>query len=80
MSLAQSYTTERAKQVVSQAIEKGDLVTAKWWLERKLRTEFSANPPVHVIKDDVSMVDQYFEGDQTKFLDFMDNTIAALRE
>jgi hypothetical protein len=80
IALARVYATERAKQVVIQAIDKGDIKAAQWWLERKLRAEFSANPPSHVQKEDVSMVDQYFDGDQDKFLDFMQRNINALRE
>lgn len=50
------------------------------WPERKLRVEFSANPPQYAQRDDISTVDQYFGGNQEKFLDFMDNTIQAMRE
>jgi hypothetical protein len=46
MALAQDWTTQRAKQVVAQAIDKGDLKAAQWWLERRARAEFAANPPV----------------------------------
>jgi hypothetical protein len=45
MTLAQAHATERAKQVVIQAIDKGNVKVAQWWLERKLRTEFSTNSP-----------------------------------
>jgi hypothetical protein len=80
MTLAQAYPTERAKQVVVQAIDKGDFKAAQWWLERKLRAEFSANPPLHVQQEGISVQDQYFGGDQDKYLDFMSQTIEALRE
>jgi hypothetical protein len=46
MKLAQEWTTQRAKQVVAQAIDKGDLKAAQWWLERKARAEFATNMPV----------------------------------
>ena len=46
MELARQWPTQRAKQVVVQAINNGDLAAAKWWLERKERAEFAANPPV----------------------------------
>jgi hypothetical protein len=46
MELAQDWITQRAKQVVAQAIDKGDLKMATWWLERRARAEFAANPPV----------------------------------
>jgi hypothetical protein len=45
MTLAQDWITQRAKQVVAQAIDKGDLKMATWWLERRARAEFAANPP-----------------------------------
>lgn len=80
MTLAQSYPTERAKQVVVQAIDKGDLKMATWWLERKLRAEFSINQPLNVQQAPVNMADQYFGGDQDKFLGFLSDTIVALQE
>lgn len=46
MTLAQDWTTQRAKQVVAQAVDKGDLKAAQWWLERRARAEFAANPPI----------------------------------
>jgi hypothetical protein len=46
MELAQEWPTQRAKQVIIQAIDKGDLKAAQFWLERKARAEFAANPPV----------------------------------
>lgn len=46
MALAQDWITQRAKQVVAQAIDKGDLKMATWWLERRARAEFAANPPI----------------------------------
>jgi hypothetical protein len=47
MTLSQSWATERARQVVIQAIDKGDVIRAQWWLERKARAEFATNlPPV----------------------------------
>lgn len=81
MELAQSWATERAKQVVIQEINKGSLKAAQWWLERKLRAEFSLNPPTFVQgNDDSDLVNQYFDGNQEKFLDFMSQTIEAMRE
>lgn len=41
MGMAKEYTTEIARGVVSKAIKRGDRDTAKWWLERKLKKEFS---------------------------------------
>ncbi len=81
MELAQSWATERAKQVVIQAIDKGNLKAAQWWLERKLRAEFSLNAPTFAQGNgDSDFVDQYFDGNQNKFLDFMSHTIEAMRE
>ncbi len=40
---AQAYPTSTAKQVVIEAINKGDLSTSKWWLERKAINEFGRN-------------------------------------
>ena len=43
ISLAQTWATERAKQVVIKEIDKGNLKAAQWWLERKSRAEFAFN-------------------------------------
>ena len=81
MELSQSWATERAKQVVIQEINKGNLKAAQWWLERKAKAEFSPNPqPTAQRNDDSDFVNQYFGGNQEKFLDFMEQTIAAMRE
>jgi hypothetical protein len=80
MELSQSWATERAKQVVIQAIDKGNLKAAQWWLERKLRSDFSLNSPPAQGNDDSDFVNQYFDGNQDKFLDFMSQTIEAMRE
>ncbi|HEY4963568.1 MAG TPA: hypothetical protein VIH90_02620 [Candidatus Saccharimonadales bacterium] len=81
MELSQSWATERAKQVVIQEINKGNLKASQWWLERKLRAEFSLNPPPITPQDDGNeFVNQYFDGNQEKFLNFMSKTIEAMRE
>jgi hypothetical protein len=81
MELSQSWATERAKQVVIQAIDKGNLKAAQWWLERKSKAEFNLNPlPFAQGNDDNDFVNQYFDGNQEKFLDFMSQTIEAMRE
>jgi hypothetical protein len=81
MELSQAWATERAKQVVIQSIDKGNLKAAQWWLERKQRAEFSLNPPPFTQgNDDSDFVNQYFDGNQEKFLDFMSQTIEAMRE
>ncbi len=44
MELAKAYVTLRAKKVVVQAINDGNLTAAKWYLERKARNEFGLHP------------------------------------
>ena len=44
MELAKAYVTLRAKKVVVQAIDSGNLTAAKWYLERKARNEFGLHP------------------------------------
>lgn len=41
MDMAREYVTEIARGVVAKAIKRGDRDTAKWWLERKNKKEFS---------------------------------------
>lgn len=41
MDMAKEYTTEIARGVVSKRIKRGDVDTAKWWLERKNKKQFS---------------------------------------
>ncbi|HSW75018.1 MAG TPA: hypothetical protein VLG16_04055 [Candidatus Saccharimonadales bacterium] len=43
MRWAEEYATFRARQVILQAIDNGDISCAKFWLERKSRLEFA--PP-----------------------------------
>ncbi len=43
MLRAEEWSTFRARQVILQAIEKGDVKAAMWWVERKSRVEFA--PP-----------------------------------
>ncbi|HET9173777.1 MAG TPA: hypothetical protein VFN56_00680 [Candidatus Saccharimonadales bacterium] len=80
ITLAQSWATERAKQVVIQAIDQGNLKIAVWWLERKLRQEFSPNPPSIKEEAEDDFVGKYFGGDNDKFLDFMEQNVKALKE
>jgi len=49
MSKAQSYATAKARKVLIKAIEEGDISTAKWWLERKARDEFSKHTRLIVV-------------------------------
>lgn len=41
VELAKEYTTEIARAVISRRIKKGDTDSAKWWLERKNKKQFS---------------------------------------
>jgi len=43
MHRAEEWSTMKARQVILQAIEQGDVKAAIWWLERKSRVEFA--PP-----------------------------------
>lgn len=45
MELSKQWVVERAKQVVAQAVARGDLKASQWLLERCCRAEFAANPP-----------------------------------
>ena len=46
MALAREYTTEIARGVVARRIHKGDADSAKWWLERKNKREFSTRQEI----------------------------------
>ena len=46
MKLAREYVTEIARGVVARRIKKGDAETAKWWLERKNKKEFSSRSEI----------------------------------
>jgi len=82
MTLAQEWATQRAKQVVIQAIDKGDLKAAQWWLERKSRSEFSNNLPQSLDRSTNAMpiADQYYGGDENKMIEHMLKTLEAIAE
>lgn len=40
----QNITTTKAIRLIVKKIEEGDIKTAKWWLERKEKAEFSLRP------------------------------------
>jgi hypothetical protein len=42
MRLAEEWCTFRARQVILQAIDGGDIKAAQWWLERKSKAEFAS--------------------------------------
>lgn len=50
MSLAREYVTEIARGVVARSIKRGNAESAKWWLERKNKKEFSTRQE-HTGKD-----------------------------
>jgi len=74
MELAQDWVTQRAKQVVANAIDSGDLKAAQWWLERKARSEFS-NPTAQ--KPEPTIFDKY--GEEQVYAQ-MEQAIKALQE
>jgi len=76
MELAQDWVTQRAKQVVAQAIDSGDLKAAQWWLERKSRAEFATNPPEHPTQQS----DPFQKWNKEEFYDLINRSIKALEE
>jgi len=42
MRMAEEWSTFRARQVILQAIDGGDIKAAQWWLERKSKAEFAS--------------------------------------
>ena len=74
MELAKEYTTQRAKQVVAQAINAGQVKVAQWWLERKARDEFS-DKPMQVVEQ---KHDLFAKVDTAKLYDLMEDTVKAL--
>jgi hypothetical protein len=76
MELAKDWTTQRAKQVLAQAVDSGDLKAAQWWLERRSRAEFAANPPP-VPESKTSL---FGDGDNTKLIKLLADTAVSLNE
>jgi hypothetical protein len=74
MEVAHNWVTQRAKQVVAQAIDKGDMKAAQWWLERRARAEFALNPP----PAPESQKSMFSEDDNDKFLQMLANTALAM--
>jgi len=74
MELAQDWTTQRAKQVVARAIDNNDLKAAQWWLERRARAEFAANPP----SAPEPKPQLFGEGNSEKLCALLADTIVAL--
>lgn len=54
MTLSQQWVTERARQVIVRAIDKGNVQAAKWWLQRKARDEFGAKSEAESFTDEDS--------------------------
>jgi len=69
MNVAKQWVTEQAKKVVVQAINKGDLPTAKWWLERRAKDEFSREAN----NDREAELDKQIKRYERMITDFMDN-------
>ncbi len=65
MDLAREYVTEIARGVVARAIRRGDRDSAKWWLERKNKAEFSTRQEV-TGKDGEALVPKPILGGVTK--------------
>ena len=42
MRLGEEWSTFRARQIILQAIDSGDIKAAQWWLERKAKFEFAS--------------------------------------
>ena len=74
MALAQDWTTQRAKQVVAQAIGNGDLKAAQWWLERRARADFAVNPPL--VPESKAIL--FGDGDNTKLIELLADTLVSL--
>ena len=55
VDMAKEYTTEIARGVVSRRISRGDVDTAKWWLERKNKAQFSLRTETDVTSSDGSL-------------------------
>ena len=76
MYLAQEWATERAKQVVIQAIDDGNLKAAQWWLERKAHQEFGAKLATQPkLESDV-----FTKRTPDEVYDLMERSIKALNE
>lgn len=78
MTLAQQWPTQRAKQVVVQAINNGDLPSAKWWLEHRSRDEFGTNPTPP--KEVYGKARIFGTDDEEKQLEFLNRSLAALAD
>jgi hypothetical protein len=46
MTRAEEYATFRARQVILQAIDRGEVKVAMWFMERKARLEFAPPKPM----------------------------------
>jgi len=42
IDIAKEYTTQLAKAIIARKVARGDLDTAKWWVERKNKKAFSS--------------------------------------
>lgn len=82
IDLAKDWATEKARQVVIKSIINGNLKTAKWWLERKARSEFSVkfNEPVdeHVGLFNVSQINIVVSDERKKRIEVENKAIEPL--
>ena len=76
MCLAQEWATERAKQVVIQAIDSGNLKAAQWWLERKAYREFGTKLAVQPQPEP----NVFTKRTPDEVYDLMERSIKALNE
>ena len=74
MELSRQWVVERAKQVVAQAVAKGDLKASQWLLERRCRAEYAVTPPAATQQG----ADLFGDGDTTKLTKLLADTLVAL--
>jgi hypothetical protein len=76
MVLSKQWVVERAKQVVTQAVAKGDLKASQWLLERRCRAEYAVNPPPQPELEPKANL--FGDGDNTKLINLVADTLATL--
>ena len=76
MALSQAWATERAKQVIIQAINNGDIKSSQWWLERRARAEFATNPPQ--VQDNQPRDSLFGDYSKETFIEYMAKLVASI--
>lgn len=76
MELSKQWVVERAKQVVAQAVAKGDLKASQWVLERRCRAEYAANPPA--VPELEPKANLFGDGDNTKLITLIADTLVSI--